>query len=46
MNVKVVSSDSDGNCYLLGNDKEILILECGVSYKKIKPAKAHLKQNK
>lgn len=35
MRLKVVASSSSGNCYLLANKKETLILECGIVYKKI-----------
>lgn len=35
MKIKVLGSSSRGNCYLLQLEKETLILECGVSYKKI-----------
>lgn len=35
MNLSVLSSSSSGNCYLLETDSEILIIECGVSYKEI-----------
>lgn len=36
MNLKVIGTGSSGNCYLLYNKEEVLILECGVSFKKIK----------
>lgn len=35
MKLKVLGSSSSGNCYLLANKKETLILECGIVYKKI-----------
>lgn len=35
MNLSVLSSSSSGNCYLLETDSEVLIIECGVSYKEI-----------
>lgn len=35
MKLKVLGSDSSGNCYLLQGDKETLIIECGVKYKEI-----------
>ena len=38
MKLKVISSSSAGNCYLLLNDKETLILECGVKATHIKQA--------
>jgi len=38
MNLKVIGTGSSGNAYLLYNKDEILLLECGVSFKKIKEA--------
>ncbi|ERI94201.1 metallo-beta-lactamase domain protein [Clostridiales bacterium oral taxon 876 str. F0540] len=35
MLLKVLGSGSKGNCYLLQNDKETLMLECGLPYKTI-----------
>lgn len=35
MQLKVLASGSSGNCYLLENKEEILILEAGISYKRI-----------
>lgn len=35
MKLKVLGSGSSGNCYLLQNEKETLILECGLPYKTI-----------
>ena len=35
MKLKVLGSGSSGNCYLLQDKKEILMLECGLSYKTI-----------
>lgn len=35
MELKVLGSSSKGNCYLIGNEEERLIIECGFSYKKI-----------
>lgn len=35
MRLKVLGSGSSGNCYLLQNEKETLILECGLPYKTI-----------
>ncbi|KYH35865.1 putative metallo-hydrolase YycJ [Clostridium tepidiprofundi DSM 19306] len=35
MKLKVLWSGSSGNCYLLQGKEETLILECGISYKKI-----------
>lgn len=36
MKLKVLGSSSKGNCYLLESSKDILILECGISFKEIK----------
>lgn len=38
MNLKVISSSSAGNCYILENESEALILEAGVSAKRVKIA--------
>ncbi len=38
MNLKVLSTGSSGNCYLLETQGEILILDCGVSAKEVKKA--------
>ncbi len=38
MKLKILSSSSAGNCYILHNDKEVLILECGVKMPVIKQA--------
>ncbi|WP_446897463.1 MBL fold metallo-hydrolase [Clostridium sp. LBM24168] len=35
MKLKVLGSGSSGNCYFLQNEKEILVLECGLPYKTI-----------
>lgn len=35
MKLKVLASGSSGNCYLLENKEEILILEAGIAYKQI-----------
>lgn len=35
MRLKVLGSGSSGNCYLLQNEKETLMLECGLPYKTI-----------
>ena len=34
--IKVIATGSSGNCYFLETEKETLILECGISDKKIK----------
>lgn len=36
MNLKVLSSGSHGNCYLLSTENETLILDCGMPIKEIK----------
>lgn len=36
LKLKVLSSGSSGNCYLLENEKETLVLDCGIPIKKIK----------
>lgn len=38
MKLKVISSGSIGNCYILENETETLLIECGVSIKEIKEA--------
>lgn len=38
MKVKVVNSGSSGNCYIVYNDEEALIIECGVRMRAIKEA--------
>lgn len=35
MKIKVLASGSSGNCYLLQDKEETLILECGIRYKQI-----------
>ncbi|MGE5679525.1 MAG: MBL fold metallo-hydrolase [Bacillota bacterium] len=35
MNIKILGSSSSGNCYILYTSREVLLLECGVQYKKI-----------
>ncbi|SMC17294.1 Phosphoribosyl 1,2-cyclic phosphodiesterase [Clostridium acidisoli DSM 12555] len=35
MKLKVLGSGSSGNCYVLQNEKETLIIECGLPYKTI-----------
>lgn len=35
MKLKILGSGSKGNCYLLQNKDETLILECGISYKEL-----------
>lgn len=38
MKLKIISSNSSGNCYLLENETEALIIECGVKFSWIKQA--------
>lgn len=38
MKLKVLGSGSRGNCYILENDTEALIIEAGVSFKEVKKA--------
>jgi len=38
MKLKVISSGSVGNCYVLENETETLLIECGVSIQEIKKA--------
>lgn len=38
MKLKVINSGSVGNCYLLENENETLLIECGVSIQEIKKA--------
>lgn len=36
MNIKSLASSSAGNCYLIDDGKSRLLLDCGISIKKIK----------
>ena len=38
MKLHVLGSSSKGNCYILENDSEALIIECGVNFKLVKQA--------
>lgn len=38
MKLKVINSNSSGNAYILENDREALLIECGVRFDKIKQA--------
>lgn len=38
MHLKVLGSGSDGNCYLLENERECLVLDAGVSFAEVKKA--------
>lgn len=35
MNLSVIGTGSSGNCYILSNKKEILIIEAGITYRKV-----------
>lgn len=41
MQLKILGSSSRGNCYLLENNQERLLIECGFSYKKIQEFLGH-----
>lgn len=38
MELKILGSSSKGNCYLLDNGKECLMIECGVAFKDVQKA--------
>lgn len=38
MQLKVLGSSSKGNCYLLDNGKDCLMIECGVAFKEVQKA--------
>lgn len=38
MRLKILGSSSSGNCYLFDDGKEVLMVECGVQFKKVKEA--------
>ena len=38
MELYILGSSSDGNCYIIQNETEALVLECGVSFTKVKKA--------
>lgn len=38
MQLKILGSSSKGNCYLLDNGKECLMIECGVAFKDVQKA--------
>ena len=35
MKIKILGSSSDGNCYVIGNDTDAILLECGLTFKEI-----------
>ena len=38
MTLKILGSSSKGNCYILENETEVLLIECGVKFDKVKQA--------
>lgn len=38
MKLKVLNSNSKGNCYILQNENEALVIECGVKFSEVKKA--------
>lgn len=38
MELKILGSSSKGNCYLLDNGKECLMIECGIAFKEVQKA--------
>lgn len=38
MKLKIINSNSEGNCYILENNQEALLIECGVRFDRIKQA--------
>ena len=38
MEIKILGSSSEGNCYILENETQALVIECGVSFKEVKKA--------
>lgn len=38
MELKILGSSSKGNCYLLDNGKEALVIECGITFKEVQKA--------
>lgn len=37
-NLRILSTGSKGNCYILGNDEESIILEAGINWNTVKSA--------
>lgn len=38
MELSILGSSSNGNCYIIQNETEALVIECGVSFKEVKKA--------
>ena len=38
MKLQVIGSSSSGNCYILGNDYEAIVIECGIPFKRVQEA--------
>ena len=38
MELKILGSSSKGNCYILDNGKEALVIECGISFNEVQKA--------
>lgn len=38
MKLQVIGSSSSGNCYILGNDHEAIVIECGIPFKRVQEA--------
>ena len=38
MKLQVIGSSSSGNCYILGNDHEASVIECGIPFKRVQEA--------
>lgn len=38
MDLKILGSSSAGNCYVFDNGKEVLVVECGISFKEVQKA--------
>ncbi len=42
MKLTVLNSNSKGNCYILQNEHEALVIECGVKFSEVKKALQHI----
>lgn len=38
MNIRVLGSNSRGNCYIISNLTEAIIIECGIHFSEVKEA--------